>query len=54
MMASNSDRYSMQERGWEDAIAFVRAVLERIPIEPSGAPIGRMCNIESLCPPTPN
>lgn len=31
MMASNSDRYSVQERGWDDAIAFVRTVIERIP-----------------------
>ena len=31
MMVSNSDRYSEQERGWDDAIAFVRAVIARIP-----------------------
>ena len=30
-MASNSDRYSTQERLWDDAAAFVRAVIERAP-----------------------
>ena len=31
IMASNSDRYSAQERGWEDAVGFVRAIIERAP-----------------------
>jgi predicted TIM-barrel fold metal-dependent hydrolase len=31
IMASNSDRYSVQERGWDDARAFLSAVIERAP-----------------------
>jgi predicted TIM-barrel fold metal-dependent hydrolase len=31
IMVSNSDRYSTQERGWDDAAAFVRSVIELAP-----------------------
>ncbi len=31
MMVSNSHRYSAQEQGWDDAVAFVKSVIDRAP-----------------------